>query len=196
MNLSMIMKTFVTVFMKGQHSCFKQLQQILTAIQSATNKNCLRNVLPADLRVGETLHVVFAGSWSASLLWLLVIIAVVRLALRAWGAVPQLGAHIAIAVIDLSLRDTKREKPELWPPLETFRSSLCRPKVVKLPSYPLVGAPASGQHEDILHLPLLLLLLNYAALFLWDYIIPIPLVPLIKLLSALFHAREIGHLQQ
>lgn len=37
---------------------------------------------PADLCISKTLHVVLAGSGPASSLWLLVIAAVVRLALR------------------------------------------------------------------------------------------------------------------
>lgn len=36
---------------------------------------------PAYLCVSETLHVVFTSSWSASLLWLLVVVTVVGLAL-------------------------------------------------------------------------------------------------------------------
>lgn len=41
------------------------------------------NILPAYLCVGKTLHIVFAGSRSAPLLWFLVIVAVVGLTLRA-----------------------------------------------------------------------------------------------------------------
>lgn len=61
-------------------------------------------VLPANLRVSETLHVVFASSWPSSLLWLLVIIAVIGLTFRAWWTVLQFGAHITVTVIGLSLK--------------------------------------------------------------------------------------------
>ena len=65
-----------------------------------------------------------------------------------------------------------------------------------LSSYPLVRAPASGQHEDVLHLPLLLLLLNFAPLLFGDDIVPFSYGPPLELWSGLFHAGEIGNLQQ
>ena len=62
--------------------------------------------------------------------------------------------------------------------------------------HPLVGAPAPGQHEDVLHLPLLLLLLQLAPLVLGDDVIPISHIHLLQLWSALFHAGEVGHLNR
>lgn len=63
---------------------------------------------PADLCISKTLHVVLAGSGPASPLWLLVIAAVVRLALRARGAVLQLGANVTVTVVGLGLQDTRQ----------------------------------------------------------------------------------------
>lgn len=61
-------------------------------------------------------------------------------------------------------------------------------------SYPLIRASASRQHEDVLHLPLLRLLFNFATLLLGNYVIPFWNGLLLELWSALFHTGEIGHL--
>lgn len=63
-------------------------------------------------------------------------------------------------------------------------------------AYPLVGAPTSGQHEDVLHLPLLLFLLNLASLLFRDDVVPLSNRLLLKVRRSLFHAGEIGHLQK
>lgn len=64
-------------------------------------------VLPADLCVSETLHVVLASPRPSSLLGLLVVVAVVGLAVGARGAVLQFGAHVAVAVVGLRLTNKK-----------------------------------------------------------------------------------------
>lgn len=60
-------------------------------------------VQPANLGVGEALYVVFARPRSAALLGLLVVVAVVRLALRAGRAVLLFGG-VAVAVVGPSLK--------------------------------------------------------------------------------------------
>lgn len=69
-------------------------------------------MLPAYFSISETLHVVLACSRSASLFWLLVIIAIIGLAVRARGAVLQLRAHVTITVIGLSLKKSDTLSPD------------------------------------------------------------------------------------
>lgn len=69
-------------------------------------------MLPAYFSISETLHVVFAGSRPASLFWLLVIVAIIGLAVRARGAVLQLGAHVTITVVGLSLKKSDTLSPD------------------------------------------------------------------------------------
>ena len=60
--------------------------------------------------------------------------------------------------------------------------------------HPLVGAPAPGEHEDVIHLPLALLLLQLSPLVLWDDVIPVSDILVLQLWGALLHTGEIGHL--
>lgn len=69
-------------------------------------------------------------------------------------------------------------------------------RVRQATAHPLVGAPAPGQHEDVLHLPLLLLLLDLASLLFRDDVVPLSNCLLLKVWSSLLHAGEIGHLQE
>lgn len=64
------------------------------------------------------------------------------------------------------------------------------------PMYPLVGTSASGQHEDVLHLPLLLLLFYFAPLIFGDDVVPFAGGLLLQLGSALFHGGEVCYLRQ
>lgn len=155
---------------------------------------CSLDILPSYLCISEALHVVLARSGPASLLWLLFVITVVGLALGARGVGLQLGAHIAVAIIGLSLKEPEQQQITLfrcWRAAGRWTAVQCDWKC-----YPLVRAPASGQHEDVFHLPLLLLLLNFTPLLFGDDIIPFSYWPSLELCSALFHAGEIGHLRR
>lgn len=63
------------------------------------------------------------------------------------------------------------------------------------PVYPLIGAPASRQHVDVLHLLLLLLLLQLPPLVLRDDVVPVRHRPLHQVWSTLLHVGEVGHLE-
>lgn len=119
----------------------------------------------------------------------------------------ELGAHVAVAVVGLSLRSQFRESNlERWSLLtatfiqkqlfyfyflilnERAWAKLRRP-------HPLVGAPASGQHEEI-HFPLLFLLLDFPPLLLGDDVVPFPRGLVLEVGSALLHAGKVGYLQR
>lgn len=79
-------------------------------------------IIPADFCIGKTFHVVFAGSWPSSPLWLLVITALIRVAVRARGAVLQLGAHVTVAIVGLSLQTCEPHRYILEEILWTVRT--------------------------------------------------------------------------
>lgn len=92
------------------------------------------------------------------------------------------------------------ERNTLWPDstklLEDRIKSFKEEQYLIPSSYPLVRAPAPGQHEDVIHLSLLLLFLNFASLLFRDDIVPFSPRLLQQLWSGLFHAGEIGNLQR
>ena len=87
------------------------MKRITKQKRKSENKQSL-NVLPAYFSISETFHVVLAGSRPASLFWLLVVIAIIGLTVRARGAVLQLRAHVTITVIGLSLKKGNTLSPD------------------------------------------------------------------------------------
>lgn len=63
-------------------------------------------------------------------------------------------------------------------------------------TYPLVWTSASGQHEDVLHFPLLLLFFYFASLIFGDDVVPFAHGLFLQLGSALFHGGEVCYLHQ
>lgn len=61
-------------------------------------------ILPADLCVSKSLHIVFASSRPASPLWSFVILAVIRFTIWTRGSVLQFRSHVTVAVISLCLK--------------------------------------------------------------------------------------------
>lgn len=88
-----------------------------------------------------------------------------------------------------------------WPEPEESQCGSSRSLLGKRPSsssptYPLVWTSASGQHEDVLHFPLLLLFLDFAPLIFGDDIVPFSRRLFLQLGCALFHGRKVCYLHQ